>query len=507
MIVLRNFAAEMKRLYIILLSILPVICASAQRVLTLDECQQMAVQGNKKMAVAKVKGDISANMHKSASTLSLPRVSAVLGYQHFGREISLLNNSQKNMLTNLGTNATSGLTESVSDAMAMLIQKGIISPEQAQELGKELGQNMQGVTEGLNSVGSSVKDALRTDTRNIYAGSVLVTQPIYMGGAINTAKEMSAIAEQISEVTQEQTRQNTVYDVSKTYWLVVQLAHKKKLADEFVALVGKLNSDVQKCIDEGVATKADGLKVGVALNEAEMTQLQVEDGIKLAKMLLCQQCGLPLDSDIALEDEKSDDLSGKVVTAVAETANGTDDFTNRPELQLLSHAADLAHESQKLIKATNRPQVLATGGILVSNPTGYHGFEKKFGIDWSVGIMARIPIWDWNANKYKVEAAKAATNIAELELDEATELIELQVEQNKFKIAEAQRKLGVSKKNIEKANENLRCANLGFSEGVMTSTEVMAAQTAWLQAETQRIDAEIELILAQLNLKKNLGRM
>lgn len=497
----------MRRLYIILLTILPAINAFGQRVLTLDECQQMAVQGNKKMAVAKVKGDITASMRKSAATLSLPKVSAILGYEHFGRELSLLNNSQKNMLSNLGTNAAGGLAEGVSDALAQLIQSGIISPEQAKEVGAQLGQDMQGVTEGLNSVGNSVKNALRTDTRNMYAGAVTVTQPVYMGGAINTAKEMAAISEQISEVTREQTRQNTVYDVSKTYWLVVQLAHKKKLADDFAALVGKLNSDVQKCINEGVATKADGLKVNVALNEAEMTQLMVEDGIKLAKMLLCQQCGLPLDADITLEDEKTDDLNGRLMAAIAETSGDTGDFSNRPELQLLSHAADLAHESQKLIKATNRPQILATGGILVSNPTVYHGFEKKFGVDWSVGVMARIPIWDWNASKYKMEAAKAATNIAEIELDEATELIELQVAQNKFKVAEAQRKLNVSTKNIEKADENLRCANLGFSEGVMTSTEVMAAQTAWMQAKTQRIDAEIELILAHLNLKKNLGRM
>ena len=33
-------------------------------------------------------------------------------------------------------------------------------------------------------------------------------------------------------------------------------------------------------------------------------------------------------------------------------------------------------------------------------------------------------------------------------------------------------------KNIDSAEENLRCANLGFKEGVMEVTDVMAAQTA-----------------------------
>jgi outer membrane protein TolC len=63
----------------------------------------------------------------------------------------------------------------------------------------------------------------------------------------------------------------------------------------------------------------------------------------------------------------------------------------------------------------------------------------------------------------------------------------------------------MSLKNVEKAEENLRCANLGFAEGVMTATEVMEAQTAWLQAQTQKIDAEIDLRLSQIGMKKALG--
>ena len=65
----------------------------------------------------------------------------------------------------------------------------------------------------------------------------------------------------------------------------------------------------------------------------------------------------------------------------------------------------------------------------------------------------------------------------------------------------------VAKQNIKSANENLRCANIGFKEGVMETTDVMAAQTAWQQAQSLKIDAEIELKLAQVNLKKALGTL
>ena len=51
----------------------------------------------------------------------------------------------------------------------------------------------------------------------------------------------------------------------------------------------------------------------------------------------------------------------------------------------------------------------------------------------------------------------------------------------------------------------MRCANVGFKEGVMQTTDVMAAQTAWMQALSQKIDAEIDVKLSHVNLQKALG--
>jgi outer membrane protein TolC len=65
----------------------------------------------------------------------------------------------------------------------------------------------------------------------------------------------------------------------------------------------------------------------------------------------------------------------------------------------------------------------------------------------------------------------------------------------------------MAKKSAEQAEENLRCANLGFQEGVMQTTDVMAAQTAWLQAHTQKIEAEIDVKLSEVSLQKSLGTL
>ena len=53
----------------------------------------------------------------------------------------------------------------------------------------------------------------------------------------------------------------------------------------------------------------------------------------------------------------------------------------------------------------------------------------------------------------------------------------------------------------------MRCASLGFHEGVISSTDVLGAQTAWYQAQSQRIDAEIDVRMCRLALDKALGVM
>ena len=62
-------------------------------------------------------------------------------------------------------------------------------------------------------------------------------------------------------------------------------------------------------VAEGVATTADELSVKVKVNEAEITLTQVEDGLSLSKMVLCQLCGIPLDTEIRLADEEIKDLT------------------------------------------------------------------------------------------------------------------------------------------------------------------------------------------------------
>jgi outer membrane protein TolC len=467
---------------------------SAQRILTLDSCRAMALRNNKQMGVSKTKQDVAANLRKSARTMYLPNVSALGGYMWTSKEISILTDAQKAALGGLGTNAVTGLQGALGTIVGSL-------PAAAQA---KIGTDMATMAGTLNQTGQGVVDALRTDTRNMFAGAVMVTQPVFMGGAIVAMNKMADISEQMAANSLDVKRQNTLFNIDQAYWQVVSLRHKERLAESFLELVKKLDSDVQKMVEEGVATKSDRLNVSVKVNEAEMALTKVTDGLVLSKMLLCQLCGLPVNEQVKLADEESNNLPIADVKAVPnmEIAN-----MYRPELKLLQNTVDLSKQATNVLKAGNLPKVLLMGGYAVSNPNTFNGFEKKFAGFWNVGVMVHVPIWNWGDVKYKVRAAKGATTIANLELDEAREMIELQVNQKAFLVNEANKKLAMAQSNIAHAEENLRTANLGFKEGVIASSVVIEAQTAWLQAQSQKIDAEIDVKLSQVELQKALGTL
>ena len=485
-----------------LLVLLP-LTISAQRVLTLDSCRQLAINNNKQLSVARSQKEMASYNVKSAKTKYLPHVDAMAGYELMSKEVSILNNSQKDALNHLGTNAVTGVGARVTDIITTMVQDGTITPQMGQRLGQQMGVLSSSLATMGDDLGSTIRQAFRTNTRNMFAGAVMLTQPLYMGGSIKALNRVAELKSDMADDNYDMLQQNVLYEIDATYWLVVSLRQKQKLAESFLDLVTKLHDDVYKMINEGVAVRADGLNVDVRVNEAEMAKMRVDDNLALVKMLLCQLCGLPMDTEFTLSDEGKE-----LISATGQMPTEGTSTIDRPELRLLQTTIDISEQAQRVVTATHfRPQVALTGGYLISNPNTFNGFERKFSGVWNVGVMVRMPLWDWHDGRYKLAAARAATTIAKLERSDLEEKINLQVEQERFKVREAYRRLELSAKHVTSAEENLRCASLGFREGVMNLSDVMAAQTAWESAHTQKIDAEIEVQLSLIGLRKALGQL
>ena len=447
----------------------------------LDSLRARAVSNNKSLLMAEQKKVAASYTHKSAKTNYLPKVSATGAYMYTSREMSLLSDEQKHTLSNIGT----GLSAMVPDLAPMSSQ--------------------------LNSAGQGLVDALHTDTRNAGIVAVTLTQPIYMGGKIRAYNKITEYAEQASGTIYDKTLQDIIVDVDEAYWNLVALHSKKKLAEGYKTLVEKLESDVEQLVKEGMATKADLLSVKVKVNEAGVTLIQVNNGIELSRMNLCRICGLDMDEPIDVEDNMDNktsiadfddnvDMSNQSADYMVQQAEG-----NRKELQALELQNKIYDEKIKLARAEYLPKVALMGGYLASNPSVLNSFERKMKGLWNVGITLNVPILTWGDRSYKVKAAKAEACMHRYETEEVKEKIELQVNQCRQKLQESQERYQTTLRSVDEAEENLRYANHGMKEGVITLSNVMEAQTAWLKAKSEWVNAQVDVRLANLYLKKAIG--
>lgn len=486
----------MRRIAIVFFALAMMKGVMAQSIyLSLDSCLALAVRNNKDLAIARMKEDVATLNRKEALTHYLPRVDATGAYVRTEKQLSLLSEEQKDALSNMGT--------TMGEKAGPIIQNMAAQNPQFASLFQQLGGLASQLVPGINQLGQGLVDALHTDTRNTTAAAIMLTQPLYMGGKIVAYNNITRYAEQIAKAQSDQKMQDLVVQVETAYWQIVSLESKRELAMGYKKLIDTLDYNVEQLIEGGLATKADGLSVKVKKNEADVTLIQIDNGLALSRMLLCQLCGIDVNTEVHPTDDVMTMPLGSTALPAADCVGTA--MESRPELRALSLLTKVNNEKVKVVRSDFLPKVALNAGYLWSNPSVYNSFERKFKGMWSVGVMVNVPLINWGEGCYKVRAAKTEARISELQFADVREKIELQTTQCSQKLLEATNREETAQRSMAEAEENLRFANLGLSEGVIPVSNVLAAQTAWLSARSTVIAARIDRCLAELNLKRAMG--
>lgn len=486
----------MRRIAIVFFALAMMKGVMAQSIyLSLDSCLALAVRNNKDLAIARMKEDVATLNRKEALTHYLPRVDATGAYVRTEKQLSLLSEEQKDALSNMGT--------TMGEKAGPIIQNMAAQNPQFASLFQQLGGLASQLVPEINQLGQGLVDALHTDTRNTTAAAIMLTQPLYMGGKIVAYNNITRYAEQIAKAQSDQKMQDLVVQVETAYWQIVSLESKRELAMGYKKLIDTLDYNVEQLIEGGLATKADGLSVKVKKNEADVTLIQIDNGLALSRMLLCQLCGIDVNTEVHPTDDVMTMPLGSTALPAADCVGTA--MESRPELRALSLLTKVNNEKVKVVRSDFLPKVALNAGYLWSNPSVYNSFERKFKGMWSVGVMVNVPLINWGEGCYKVRAAKTEARISELQFADVREKIELQTTQCSQKLLEATNREETAQRSMAEAEENLRFANLGLSEGVIPVSNVLAAQTAWLSARSTVIAARIDRCLAELNLKRAMG--
>ena len=198
---------------------LPICAAYGQEALTLEQCRQLAIDNNKELKIAEAQVDRATQERRAARTKYFPQLSATGSYMHNSKPLELVDYTRFEAMT------------------------GQLLPQLAPLLMKypQLAQSLPQMMEEL-------KNLTHVDMQNVWIGDVSLVQPVFMGGKIVSYNQITGYARELAESMHDTKLQDVICRTDETYWQVVSLANKKKLADAYVDLLRKMDTDIAAMI-------------------------------------------------------------------------------------------------------------------------------------------------------------------------------------------------------------------------------------------------------------------
>lgn len=330
-------------------------------------------------------------------------------------------------------------------------------------------------------------------------GSVALTQVVYAGSKIQTAKKMTGSVVDLQSAQKNLTEDEVLLNAETNYWQAVNLKEKVILAERYLKLLGELKKDLQNSFNAGLIYKNDLLKVEVQENEAILNLTKAKDGLTITKLALGQITGLSIeDYDVAVNF--TDDLQ------LVKKADVVSAVNSRPEIDALSKAVEVNEYQTKLLEGDQKPTIALSANGLASYGKKINFSDGSDDMQAFVGLVTvSIPILDWGARNQKVKGQRFETEARKFELEETRELLGIEIQNSWLMLNQAATQIDLTNKSLQQAEENLRLNQDRFDAGTVLGEDVLEAQVLWQKAYADVIDAKAGYKISEAKYKKATG--
>lgn len=331
---------------------------------------------------------------------------------------------------------------------------------------------------------------------NSHSNGLTASLPIFTGGKLKGTIKQAKANYQYNQVGVQRTYNEMRSTVTDGYFTMLQADNMQKLSAESVARLEDHLKNVQAQYDVGVVAKADVLRSQVELADAKQTLIQAENSYQLAEASLNKIVGLPMDTNLKLDnllvynayDKNMDDC----LAYAAE---------HRPELMQAQYNVDAAKGALMVARSGHMPQVAASASQSWSD-TNWPGDEKG---NWGVGVNVSMNVFDTGVTLSKIHGAEADLKKAEETYRNTVDSVNLDVRSNYLGLREAEKRISTTKLAVEQADEDYRIAQLRYMSGVGTNTDVLDAQVALTQAKTNYTKALYDYNTSKTALETSIG--
>lgn len=355
-------------------------------------------------------------------------------------------------------------------------------------------------------------DAMGMDLRmrGMYMAGVTLTQPIYAGGKLATARKLALIGEEAASETIRKTRMDVISDADNAYWTYISVRGKVRMLQAYCAMMDTLYTQISAAVSVGMATENDLLRVDAERSNINYSYQKAANGADLCRMSLCNVIGSSYDTEIEPVDS---------LTQVHELALMGSDASERPEIKLLGKQIEASEQQVRMAKGDMLPSVGLTVGYtyygnikVLGNTQLPDGSVMPFkqGIHDGMGVAmlgVKIPIFDCGVHRQKVRKARYDVQNAQLELQKNSRLIEIQVQQAIKNLQDGFHMTQTSELATAQAEENLRVTRNRYHEQVAPLSDLLDAQTSWQQARSNQLEAGAQYMIYYTEYLRAIGKL
>ncbi len=352
---------------------------------------------------------------------------------------------------------------------------------------------------GTTFPGVAIPKRITIGLTDNYSTSVKLQQPLFAGGKIKNAYDISRLAKSTAESELRQTTSELVFEVKRAYLACVKLREFEKVAGESVQQLEAHLRDLQAMSDAGLAATNDVLKTKVYHSESKLALMKAQHAVRLAKNNFCSIVDLPLSTEIAFIS-RADGVSPTRIDLDTAVRMGVE---KRSEIRSMEYRKIMMKEEI----ATNRngyfPDIYFFANLGYQYPD--REYARDFCTTWSMGVLAQMNVFDWGRVVYKTRQSKSRLKQLEISEQSLKDGITLDVARTYLSLVEAWNEIEVARESVAQAGENYRVTDEMFKEGLATNTELLDAQLLLTNAKTTYRSAIVDYLIAQADLTRATG--
>ena len=316
-----------------------------------------------------------------------------------------------------------------------------------------------------------------------YAAGLSLTQPLYAGGRIATGNALAALGVKAADAQRDLALRQNDDSVAVKYCNIIALQGKRNALEHGIALTEKLESDVSAAVDAGLARPSDLMQVQLKEHELQAQLVQLQSGVRLARMDLFNLIGL---------DYEADDLDSFVLTDSFDALSSPDayrqDLADKAAAMDENRLLDFSVQAKQLQRHMTLGEALPTVGLGAS--MGYGQLIGEPRLNGMVYALVSVPLTDWTKTSRKLQRAKCAQLQAENDRDYLQKQLAVKVGKDWMELQTAWDLLAASREALTLSEKLEAQKRAEYDAGLCTLAELLQTQTDLQAARSRLIDAQ-----------------